>query len=132
VVCSSISATKGAASDWFDKIRAYALQDGGLDTVDANVALGLPVDGRDYTAAAEVLRKLGVRRARVLTNNPAKLEALEQHGVEVVERVPIEALPNPVNLTYLRTRRTGWVISWVARRSCRRRRARTGTTHVRR
>jgi 3,4-dihydroxy 2-butanone 4-phosphate synthase/GTP cyclohydrolase II len=95
---------EGRGIGLFDKIRAYALQDGGLDTVDANVALGLPIDGRDYTAAAEVLRKLGVRRARVMTNNPAKLEALEAHGVEVVERVPIEALPNPVNLTYLRTK----------------------------
>jgi GTP cyclohydrolase II len=75
-----------------------------FDTVDANVALGLPIDGRDYTAAAAVLRKLGVRRARVLTNNPAKLEALAQQGIEVVERVPIEALPNPINLSYLSTK----------------------------
>src|SRR5258706_2465212 len=95
---------EGRGIGLFDKIRAYALQDRGLDTVDANVALGLPVDGRDYSSAADVLRRLGVRRARVMTNNPAKLEALEQHGIEVVERVPIEALPNPVNLTYLRTK----------------------------
>ena len=95
---------EGRGIGLFDKIRAYALQDGGLDTVDANVALGLPIDGRDYTAAAAVLRKLGVQRARVMTNNPAKLEALAQHGIEVVERVPIEALPNPINMSYLSTK----------------------------
>jgi GTP cyclohydrolase II len=95
---------EGRGIGLFDKIRAYALQDGGLDTVDANVALGLPIDGRDYAAAAAVLHKLGVRRARVLTNNPAKLRALAEHGIEVLERVPIEALPNAVNLSYLRTK----------------------------
>jgi len=95
---------EGRGIGLFDKIRAYALQDGGLDTVDANVALGLPIDGRDYAAGAAVLHKLGVRRARVLTNNPAKLQALAEHGIEVVERVPIEALPNAVNVTYLRTK----------------------------
>ncbi|MEP6694750.1 MAG: GTP cyclohydrolase II [Chloroflexota bacterium] len=95
---------EGRGIGLFDKIRAYALQDDGLDTVDANVALGLPIDGRDYSAAAAVLRKLGVERARVLTNNPAKLEALAKHGIEIVERVPIEALPNPVNLGYLKTK----------------------------
>jgi GTP cyclohydrolase II len=95
---------EGRGIGLFDKIRAYALQDGGLDTVDANIALGLPIDGRDYAAGAAVLRKLGVRRARVLTNNPAKLSALAEHGIEIVERVPIEALPNAVNVTYLRTK----------------------------
>jgi GTP cyclohydrolase II len=95
---------EGRGIGLFDKIRAYALQDGGLDTVDANVALGLPIDGRDYAAAAAVLRKLGVQRARVMTNNPAKLQALAEQGIEIVERVPIEALPNPVNQTYLRTK----------------------------
>ena len=95
---------EGRGIGLFDKIRAYALQDGGLDTVDANVALGLPIDGRDYTAAAAVLRRLGVRRARVMTNNPTKLQALADHGIEVVERVPIEAMPNRVNGSYLRTK----------------------------
>jgi 3,4-dihydroxy 2-butanone 4-phosphate synthase/GTP cyclohydrolase II len=95
---------EGRGIGLFDKIRAYALQDGGLDTVDANVALGLPIDGRDYAAAAGVLRKLGVRRARVLTNNPAKVQALTEHGIEIVERVPIEGHVNPVNLSYLRTK----------------------------
>jgi GTP cyclohydrolase II len=95
---------EGRGIGLFDKIRAYALQDNGLDTVDANVALGLPIDGRDYAAAAAVLGRLGVRRARVLTNNPAKLQALAEHGIEIVERVPIEGTANPVNQSYLRTK----------------------------
>lgn len=104
---------EGRGIGLFDKIRAYALQDDGLDTVDANVALGLPVDARDYASAAAVLRRLGVRRARLLTNNPAKIEALSRHGVDVVERVPLEAPANAVSLPYLRTkqRRMGHLLT---------------------
>ncbi len=87
------------------KISAYALQEQGLDTVEANHALGLPEDMRDYRVAAEMLLDLGVRRARLLTNNPAKIEGLERYGVEVVERVPLGISPNPCNLGYLRTKR---------------------------
>jgi 3,4-dihydroxy 2-butanone 4-phosphate synthase/GTP cyclohydrolase II len=87
------------------KISAYALQEQGLDTVEANLALGLPEDMRDYRVAAEMLLDLGVRRASLLTNNPAKVEGLERHGVEVVERIPLEITPNPLNLEYLRTKR---------------------------
>ena len=87
------------------KISAYALQEQGLDTVEANLALGLPEDMRDYRVAAEMLLDLGVRRARLLTNNPAKIEGLERYGVEVVERVPLGILPNPSNFEYLRTKR---------------------------
>jgi GTP cyclohydrolase II len=87
-----------------NKIRAYALQDRGLDTVDANLALGLPVDRRDYASAAEILRKLGLRRVRLLTNNPLKSAALERNGVHVIERVPIAVPPNSVNRDYLRTK----------------------------
>jgi 3,4-dihydroxy 2-butanone 4-phosphate synthase/GTP cyclohydrolase II len=87
-----------------NKIRAYALQDQGLDTVDANLALGLPVDRRDYAAAAHVLRNLGLRQVRLLTNNPLKRAALEGYGVQVVERVPLSVPPNPVNRRYLRTK----------------------------
>jgi GTP cyclohydrolase II len=87
-----------------NKIRAYALQDRGLDTVDANLALGLPIDHRDYAAAAHVLRTLGLRQVRLLTNNPLKTAALEQHGIEVVERVALAMPPNPVNHDYLRTK----------------------------
>jgi GTP cyclohydrolase II len=88
-----------------NKISAYALQERGLDTVEANLALGLPEDMRDYRVAAEMLLDLGVRRARLLTNNPAKVEGLERHGIEVVERVPLRISPNPSNLGYLRTKR---------------------------
>jgi GTP cyclohydrolase II len=88
-----------------NKIRAYALQDGGLDTVDANRALGLPIDARDYSAAAAVLHYLGIPRVRLLTNNPMKRRALRQHGIDVVERVPLEIEPNPTNVEYLRTKR---------------------------
>ncbi len=87
------------------KISAYMLQEQGLDTVEANLALGLPEDMRDYRVAAEMLLDLGVRRARLLTNNPAKIEGLERYGVEVVERVPLRISPNPSNLGYLRTKR---------------------------
>ena len=87
-----------------NKIRAYALQDTGLDTVDANLALGLPVDDREYVSAAAMLRHLGVRQVRLLTNNPPKRRALEQQGLTVVERVPLVVPPNPLNLAYLRTK----------------------------
>ena len=86
-----------------NKLRAYALQDGGLDTVAANAALGLPVDAREYGAAAAILANLGLDRVRLMTNNPAKAAALEAHGIRV-ERVPLPALPNPVNRSYLETK----------------------------
>lgn len=88
-----------------NKIRAYAYQDHGYDTVEANLALGLPADQRDYGEAAAILRDLGVRQARALTNNPRKVEGLRRHGIEVVERVPLVVPPNPINLRYLSTKR---------------------------
>jgi 3,4-dihydroxy 2-butanone 4-phosphate synthase / GTP cyclohydrolase II len=87
------------------KISAYALQEQGLDTVEANLALGLPEDMRDYRVAAEMLFDLGVWRARLITNNPAKIEGLERYGIEVVERIPLSMPPNPSNVGYLRTKR---------------------------
>ena len=87
------------------KISAYALQEQGLDTVEANLALGLPEDMRDYRVAAEMLLDLGVWRARLITNNPAKIEGLELYGIEVVERIPLRMSPNPSNVGYLRTKR---------------------------
>ena len=87
------------------KILAYALQDQGLDTVDANTELGLPVDARDYGAAAEVLHLLGVRRVRLITNNPDKGRGLTAGGIEVVERVPTSVAATPENERYLRTKR---------------------------
>src|SRR5437762_13791169 len=93
---------EGRGIGLFNKVRAYGLQDGGLDTVDANVELGLPIDARDYSAAAAALGELGVQSVRLITNNPAKVLGLEMHGVEVIERVPIETLPTDVNARYLR------------------------------
>src|SRR4029077_14793134 len=95
---------EGRGIGLFDKVRAYGLQDGGLDTVDANVELGLPVDARDYSAAAAVLHELGIRSVRLITNNPAKILGLERHDLAVVERVPLETVPNDVNTSYLRTK----------------------------
>jgi GTP cyclohydrolase II len=95
---------EGRGIGLLNKIRAYALQDAGLDTVDANTALGLPVDSRDYSSAAAILRHLGLLQVRLLTNNPAKWQALERHGVHVVERVPLEVPPNPSNRRYLHTK----------------------------
>ena len=88
-----------------NKIRAYALQDRGLDTVDANLALGLPVDSRDYGMGAQILADIGLSTIRVLTNNPKKIVGLEGYGLTVTEQVPIVAEPNPVNEQYLRTKR---------------------------
>jgi len=89
-----------------NKIKAYALQDNeGLDTVQANERLGFPADLRDFGVGMQILVKLGVRQMRLMTNNPAKRAGLEAHGLELVERVPIEMPPNERNLEYLRTKR---------------------------
>ena len=88
-----------------NKLRAYELQDAGMDTVDANIALGFPPDRRDYGIGMQILRDIGVRKMRLITNNPAKRTGLEAYGLEVVERVPIETLPNEHNIRYLDTKR---------------------------
>jgi 3,4-dihydroxy 2-butanone 4-phosphate synthase / GTP cyclohydrolase II len=88
-----------------NKIRAYHLQDCGLDTVEANVALGFAPDLRDYGLGAQVLADLGVTRMRLMTNNPAKYAALTGHGLEVCERVSLECPGNEYNLRYLLTKR---------------------------
>jgi 3,4-dihydroxy 2-butanone 4-phosphate synthase/GTP cyclohydrolase II len=87
------------------KLRAYTLQDAGRDTVDANLDLGLPVDTRKYGTGAQILVDLGITTMRLLTNNPAKFEGLDGYGLDIVERVPLESLPNPENIRYLRTKR---------------------------
>ena len=89
-----------------DKLRAYNLQDDGLDTVDANLALGHQADERDYGAAAGILRLLGVRSVRLLTNNPRKIEALRQLGIDVVARLPLLIPATDENEAYLRTKGT--------------------------
>jgi 3,4-dihydroxy 2-butanone 4-phosphate synthase/GTP cyclohydrolase II len=87
------------------KLQAYSLQDGGRDTVDANLDLGLPADARHYGTATQILRDLGIRNVRLLTNNPAKVSSLEDYGVAVAERVPLTPHPNDHNLAYLLTKR---------------------------
>lgn len=87
------------------KLQAYQLQDAGADTVDANLALGMPADSRDYGTGAQILVDLGVRSMRLLTNNPAKRAGLEGYGLAITGRVPLPIRPNPENLRYLRTKR---------------------------
>jgi 3,4-dihydroxy 2-butanone 4-phosphate synthase/GTP cyclohydrolase II len=87
------------------KLQAYQLQDGGRDTVDANLELGLPADARHYGTATQVLRDLGISSVRLLTNNPAKVTSLEEYGVPVSERVPLTPHPNDHNIGYLLTKR---------------------------
>ncbi len=88
-----------------NKIKAYALQDDGRDTVEANLELGFDVDLRDYGVAAEILRDLGIQRLRLLTNNPRKIVSLEGYGLSVSERIPLEIKPGGRNLGYLQTKR---------------------------
>jgi 3,4-dihydroxy 2-butanone 4-phosphate synthase / GTP cyclohydrolase II len=87
------------------KLRAYTLQDAGRDTVDANLELGLPVDSREYGIGAQILRELGVRRMRLMTNNPAKYHGLSGYGLEIVERRPLPPRPNTENIAYLEAKR---------------------------
>ncbi|MGA2284882.1 MAG: bifunctional 3,4-dihydroxy-2-butanone-4-phosphate synthase/GTP cyclohydrolase II [Dehalococcoidia bacterium] len=89
-----------------NKLRAYALQDEGMDTVEANHALGFPADRRDYGIGMQILVDLGIHEMRLLTNNPAKRAGLEGYGLKVVERVPIIVEPNAFNMRYLETKRT--------------------------
>lgn len=84
-----------------NKIKAYALQEQGLDTVEANHSLGFKADARDYKVAAEILRDLGISRIFLLTNNPKKVINLAQYGISVVKRIPLETKPNTMNKSYL-------------------------------
>jgi GTP cyclohydrolase II len=87
-----------------DKLRAYNLQDEGLDTVEANLRLGHQADERDYTVAAHMFKELGIRSVNLITNNPTKITELRKLGTVVGQRTPIEVAPGPENLTYLRTK----------------------------
>jgi len=87
-----------------NKLKAYVLQDHGADTVEANEMLGFPADIRDYSIGAQVLVDLGLKKIRLMTNNPAKYVALEGYDLEIVERVPLVAEPNPENRRYMLTK----------------------------
>ena len=88
-----------------NKIRAYALQDAGMDTVEANISLGFEADLRQYDTCVEIIKQLGLRRIRIMSNNPDKIEALREAGLEVVERIPMEFEPHARSLEYLKTKK---------------------------
>src|SRR5207245_2641079 len=88
-----------------NKVAAYHLQDHGLDTVEANEALGFPADSRNYEFAAAMLKILGVRSVHLMTNNPQKISELQRYGIKVSKRIPIEVEANAANRQYLRTKR---------------------------
>ncbi len=96
---------EGRGIGLLNKVRAYALQDQGLDTVEANHRLGLPADARDYAVAAQILRCLGMEQVDLLTNNPAKIGGLERYGIVVRQRLPLSIAPNAANRRYLATKR---------------------------
>jgi len=96
---------EGRGIGFSNKMRAYSLQDEGMDTVEANNALGFPADLRDYGAGAEILADLGIRKLRLLTNNPLKVKGIEGFGLEIVERIPIQIICHTRNLKYLRTKK---------------------------
>ena len=95
---------EGRGIGFHNKLRAYALQDKGLDTVEANIALGFEPDLRDYGIGAQILADLGLHKIRLLTNNPKKVIGLESYGLQIVETVELRTLPTPYNLEYLKTK----------------------------
>ena len=95
---------EGRGIGLINKIRAYALQDQGMDTVEANLALGLPVDARDFSIAKHIYDHLGVASVRLLTNNPEKLQTMRDSGINIAERLPLLVGPNPENQNYLDTK----------------------------
>jgi GTP cyclohydrolase II len=96
---------EGRGIGLMNKLRAYQLQDGGMDTVEANERLGFAADARDYDFSAQVLKKLGARRIRLLSNNPEKVRQLENAGIQVVERVPCQPRVSKISRAYLKTKK---------------------------
>ncbi len=107
---------EGRGIGLLNKLRAYELQERGVDTVDANLRLGFPADSREYGAAAGILGDLGIRQVRLLSNNPDKIQGLERFGIKVAERLPIEIKPGFGNARYLYTKkhRMGHLLSLTA------------------
>jgi len=96
---------EGRGIGLMNKLRAYQLQDGGMDTVEANEKLGFAADARDYDFSAQVLKKLGAKRIRLLSNNPEKVRQLENAGIQVVERVPCQPRVSKISRAYLKTKK---------------------------
>jgi len=96
---------EGRGIGLMNKLRAYELQDGGMDTVEANVSLGFAADAREYDFPARVLKRLGAKKIRLLSNNPDKVRQLESAGIRVVERVPCQARISKISRTYLQTKK---------------------------
>lgn len=96
---------EGRGIGLMNKLKAYKLQENGMDTVEANIHLGFPMDQRDYGIGAQMLRKLDITKLRLISNNPGKRAGLNGYGLEIVEKIPIEVVPNPHNENYLKTKR---------------------------
>jgi 3,4-dihydroxy 2-butanone 4-phosphate synthase/GTP cyclohydrolase II len=97
---------EGRGIGLLNKLKAYKLQEQGLDTVEANIQLGFGMDERDYGIGAQILRDLGIRKMKLMSNNPRKRTGLIGYGLEIVENVPLKVQPNPHNAKYLDTKRT--------------------------
>jgi len=96
---------EGRGIGLLNKIKAYGLQDEGMDTVEANEKLGFKADARDYTVGVQILADLGVKRMRLMTNNPKKIEGLEKYGIKIVERIPLIIKPTTTNKKYLEAKK---------------------------